>query len=76
MVFAEDIRKTILKLADECGAGRAFSPKDIATRVDKKNAQDLLDQVYFVASILVKEGKITSIKDETAPELPIYVKKG
>jgi Protein of unknown function (DUF3253) len=75
MVFAEDIRTTILKLADERGAGNAFSPKDVACRVDKKNAQELLEVVYFVASVLIKEGKIASVRAQgKSADLPLYIK--
>ena len=64
MVFAEDIRKIILKIADECGPEKAFAPSDVAQRVDRENWQSLIDQVRFVASILEKEGKIkTRISD-------------
>src|SRR5690349_7226487 len=51
MVFAEDIRKIILKIADECGPEKAFAPSDVAQRVDRENWQSLMDQVRFVASI-------------------------
>jgi hypothetical protein len=62
MVFAEDIRKTILKIADERGPEKVFGPSDVAQRVDRENWQSLIDQVWFVASVLEKEGKIkTSI---------------
>ena len=60
MVFAEDIRKTILTLADERGPGNSFRPKDVAQRMDHENWQAIMDQVWFVASVLVKEGKIRS----------------
>jgi hypothetical protein len=76
MVFAEDIRRTILKIADERGAGVAFSPGDVATRVDKKNAPQLFDQVCLVASILIQEGKIDSLNDhDLSPGIPRYIKK-
>jgi hypothetical protein len=58
MVFAEDIRKTILTLAEERGPDKTFAPADVAQRVDRENWQGLIDQVRFVASVLVKEGKI------------------
>jgi hypothetical protein len=58
MVFAEDIRKTILKIADERGTENTFGPSDVAQRVDGENWQSLMDQVWFVASVLEKEGKI------------------
>ena len=61
MVFAEDIRKTILKIADERGPDNSFAPSDVAQRVDRENWQSLLDQVWFVASVLEKEGKIRTI---------------
>jgi hypothetical protein len=58
MVFAEDIRRTILKIADERGPDNTFGPSDVAQRVDRENWQSLMDQVGFVASVLEKEGKI------------------
>ena len=58
MVFAEDIRKTILKIADERGPDNTFGLTDVAQRVDRENWQSLIDQVWFVASVLEKEGKI------------------
>jgi hypothetical protein len=58
MVFAEDIRKTILKIADERGPEKPFGPSDVAQRVDLENWQSLMDQVWFVAGVLEKEGKI------------------
>jgi hypothetical protein len=75
MIFAEDIRTTILKLADERGVGNAFSPTDVARRVDKKNAPELLEVVYFVASVLIKEGKIASVRaQEKSTDFPLYIK--
>ena len=61
MVFAEDIRKTILSLAEEKGPGKSFGTIDIAQRVSEENSPALLEQVWFVASVLVKEGKITAM---------------
>ena len=61
MVFAEDIRKTILKIADERGPDNSFGPSDVAQRVDRENWQSLMDQVWFVATVLEKEGKISTI---------------
>jgi hypothetical protein len=62
MVFAEDIKKTILTLAEERGPDRTFLATDVAQRVDRENWQGLIDQVRFVASVLVKEGKIRTTK--------------
>ncbi len=60
MVLASDIRETILKLADEHGPERCFRPSDVAKRMDRENWQRLVDQVWFVAGVLVKEGKIAA----------------
>jgi hypothetical protein len=60
MVFAEDIRKTILKIAEERGPEESFYPSDVARRVDRDNWEMHLDQVQFVASVLIKEGKINA----------------
>jgi hypothetical protein len=58
MVFADDIRRMILKIAEERGPDQAFRPSDVAQRVDSANWQTLVDQVSFVASVLEREGKI------------------
>jgi len=67
MVFAEDIRKTILKLAEERGPDNTFGPSEVAQRIDQGNHQDLIEQVWFVASVLIKEGKITSTPSDDEP---------
>ena len=59
MVFAEDIRKTILKLAEERGPENSFAPIEVTSLVDVKRAADLIEQIHFVASVLIREGKIT-----------------
>jgi len=58
MIFADDIRKTILRLADECGSDRTFGPPDVARAIDAKNWPQLLEQVRLVAHVLINEGKI------------------
>ncbi|MBL0742049.1 DUF3253 domain-containing protein [Chryseolinea lacunae] len=70
MIFAEDIRKTILKLADECGSTKTFGPPDVARAIDAKNWQQLLEQVKLVANVLINEGKIVTKKksDKTLPD--------
>ena len=62
MVFADEIRKTILRLADEAGLDKSFAPADVARAIDQKNWQLLLDQVKLVADSLIKEGKITQAR--------------
>jgi Protein of unknown function (DUF3253) len=62
MVFAEEIRKTILKLAEERGTERTFAPADVARAMDEKNWDQLIDQVKFVAGVLIEEGKIVATK--------------
>jgi len=58
MVFAEEIRKTILRLAEQTGKERSFAPADVARAIDQHNWPLLIDQVKLVAEILLKEGKI------------------
>ena len=58
MVIASDIRKVILKLADERGTEGTFGPSDIARAVDQKNWKIIMDQVRLVALSLIREGKI------------------
>lgn len=64
MVFADDIRKTILKLADERGAGKTFCPSDVAQAIDQKNWRMLVDQVELVATALIQEGKLIATNKE------------
>jgi hypothetical protein len=80
MVFADDIRKTILKLADERGPEKTFGPSDVARAVDRHNWRMLLDQVRLVASTLIHEGKIIATKsgrvvDITSSKGPLRLKK-
>jgi hypothetical protein len=80
MVFAEDIRRTILKLADERGPEHTFAPADVARSVDKENWPMIMDQVKFVASILIKEGKIIATQagksiDITRSDEPFNLRK-
>jgi hypothetical protein len=58
MVFAEEIRNTILRLAEEHGSDKSFAPADVARAIDRQHWHRLLDQVTLVADILIKEGKI------------------
>ena len=58
MVFADDIRRIILKIASERGPGKSFKPSDVAQVVDQHNWKYLIDQVSLVATILEREGKI------------------
>jgi hypothetical protein len=60
MVFADDIRKVILKLAEERGTESTFASDEVARAVDEKNWRVLSEQVRLVATILVKEGKIVA----------------
>lgn len=62
MVFAEEIKKTILRLADERGPDKTFAPADVARAMDEKNWFQLVDQVKFVAGVLIHEGKIIARK--------------
>lgn len=62
MVFAEEIRRAILQVAEERGPNRTFDPADVARSIDAKNWPQLVDQVKFVASILINEGKIIAKK--------------
>lgn len=62
MVFAEEIRRAILRVAEERGPDRTFDLTDVARAIDPKNWPQLVDQVKFVAGILINEGKITAKK--------------
>lgn len=74
MVFAEDIRKVILKLADERGTEKTFRPSDVARAMDEKNWRVLLEQVNLVATTLIHEGKITATR--AGKEVDINQAKG
>jgi hypothetical protein len=62
MVFAEEIRRAILQVADERGPDKTFDPADVARSIDAKNWPQIVDQVKFVAGILINEGKIIAKK--------------
>ena len=62
MVFAEEIRRAILRVADERGPDRTFDLADVARSIDAKNWPQLVDQVKFVAGIMMDEGKIIARK--------------
>lgn len=72
MVFAEDIRKTILKLAEERGPDQTFESAEVVERVKGETSNDLLEQVRFVASVLVKEGKITATPSGGEEPIRLY----
>jgi hypothetical protein len=74
MVFTEDIRKTILKLANDCGPGKLFYPSEVAKFIDKDNWPRLIDQVELVASALIEEGKILITTSSKGEELA-YTKR-
>jgi hypothetical protein len=58
MVFADEIRNTILRLAEEHGSEKSFEPADVARALDQQHWPQLLDQVKLVADAMIKEGKI------------------
>jgi hypothetical protein len=62
MVFAEEIRRAILQVAEERGPDKTFDPADVARSIDAKNWPHLVDQVKFVAGVLINEGKIIATK--------------
>lgn len=64
MVFANDIRQAILRIAEERGK-HSFSTHDVARELDAQNWMRLEGQVRFVADVLVKEGKLTVLHIET-----------
>jgi hypothetical protein len=62
MVFAEEIRQAILRVADERGPDKTFELVDVARSMDAKNWPQLVDQVKFVAGIMMNEGQIIARK--------------
>ena len=61
MVFADDIRREMLRLAEQRGKSSFFYDIEVARIVGRENWKDLIEQVRFVAEILVREGKIKLI---------------
>lgn len=61
MVFAEDIRRVILELAERRGREHTFASDEVARAVDAENWRVLTEQVKLVAGILVKEGRIEAV---------------
>ncbi len=60
MIFADDIRKAILKLANQRGPGEAFYPAEVARIIDPENWAKQVEQVKLVAESLIHEGQIIS----------------
>jgi len=59
MIYADDIRRTILTMAEERGTENTFDSSDVARKMDKENWHLLMHQVRFVADVLTVEGKIS-----------------
>jgi hypothetical protein len=57
MIYADDIRRTILSIAEEHG-DNSFAPSDVARKMDHENWRGLIQQVNIVAEVLIREGKI------------------
>lgn len=62
MISAEEIRNAILRMANERGEDQSFFASEVARRLDPANWRDVLGQVRFVASVLIKEGKIVACR--------------
>jgi hypothetical protein len=62
MISAEEIRNAILRLANERGEHQSFFASEVARRLDPTNWKDVIEQVRFVASVLIREGKIVALK--------------
>jgi len=60
MVFAEDIRKAMLTLADQRGPGNLFYPSEVARLIDSENWTTQMDQVQLVAEALIQEGQLVA----------------
>jgi hypothetical protein len=60
MIFAEDIRNAILKLAAQRGPGQPFYSGEVAKLVDPENWITQVEQVNLVAESLIREGEITA----------------
>jgi hypothetical protein len=75
MVFADDIRKTILRLADERGGKGTFDVSEVARAIDNQNWRMLVDQVKLVAASLIHEGKIVGTFSDKAVDVDTYTKR-
>lgn len=64
MVFAQDIRETIIRMANECGHTRPFRSSDVARHVDPENWKSTLEQVRLVADSLVQEGILIALQSD------------
>jgi hypothetical protein len=64
MVFATDIRKAILTLADQ-RVGGMFYAQEVAMLLDPENWPKLIDQVKLVAESLIKEGQIAPAQTQS-----------
>jgi hypothetical protein len=60
MIFAEDIRNAILKLAAQRGPEKLFYPREVAKMIDPENWIAQVEQVNLVAESLIREGQITA----------------
>lgn len=60
MVFAEDIRRAILALADQRGSGNLFYPAEVARLIDAEDWAKQVDQVELVAESLIQEGQLVA----------------
>jgi hypothetical protein len=68
MVFANDIRKAILKIATQRGPGNLFYPSEVAREIDPENWVKQLAQVELVAESLIQEGIIATATTGEANE--------
>ena len=64
MVFANDIRKAILALADQ-RAGGLFYLQEVEKLLDAENWPRLVDQVKLVAESLIQEGQIAPTRGDS-----------
>jgi hypothetical protein len=69
MVFANDIKKTILRIAHEKGAGNLFYPSEVAREIDPENWVKQLAQVELVAESLIQEGVLLAARTGEANEI-------
>lgn len=74
MVFANDIKKAILRIANEKGAGNLFYPSEVAKEVDPENWVKQLAQVELVAESLIQEGVLFAARTGEANEIA-YAKR-
>lgn len=68
MIFANDIKESILKIAKNRGVGKFFYPSEVAREIDPENWVKQIASVELVAETLIREGVLLAAKSGEAEE--------